>query len=473
MTHPHVVMATVGLVAVGVILAQQGTQQSASPPRSFSLHGPVSVHSGGQQSTGESGPIADSIAHLATDLAKLATDHEGLSTDEVQRRRDSIHTKLDDLKEALSASIRSEVHEAMATGRQANAGRGHRGSVADLIDRVRHDPEAIAIPAADSFVVGGLQVPSGAHHAGTAATVNGDLDVYGSVDGNAVAIAGDVVLHPGSHVSGSAFAAGGQVRMDGAGGTVDGEIRSLQGPLGPPMMAGHPVAVSTRHSRMHDFKVAAGMFTLLMLLGLAVLTFAEDKLDLVTTTLVDRFGRSAWYGIVGEVAVLPVFLLMVVGLAITIIGILALPFATIGYFVLLAGAATLGLVAVAEATGTAVLRTRGQAALTPRGAQLRAVIVGLSLYGGLWILTAIVGAGSAIGITIRGIAVVVTLVATTVGFGAVIVWRVDLRRARRRSLASPATTADQAVWLTPTPVSGVVAARRPTPPASSTSGSST
>ena len=402
-------------------------------------------------------------------------DRQHHSSDELHRTRDSLKSKIQSLKDAMSSQITAEVDEANAVKQamgQGDASHGHHGPGSDLISRVRHDAESIPLPSTDSFVVGGLQVPVGTHHAGTAATVNGDLDVFGTVDGNAVAVGGDVVLHPGSHVAGSAFAAGGEVRMEGTGGTVDGEIRSLEGPFGRGAIAG--TAPTTVHgTRMHALRIAIASFLLLIILGFAVLTFAEEHLNHVTATVVDRFGRSAWYGVVGEIATLPVFLVLTVGLAITIIGLLAIPFATIGYFVVVAGAATLGFVAVAEATGTALLRTRGQSALTPRGAQLRAIVVGISVYGGLWMLTALVGADSAVGVTVRGVAVVITGVAATAGFGAVLLWLMELRRARRLSLGAPVAPPDQAAWVTPTPVTGVAAARRPTPPASSISGSST
>jgi hypothetical protein len=321
-------------------------------------------------------------------------------------------------------------------------------------------------------VAGGLTIAAGDHRSGTAATVNGDLDVFGMVDGNVVAIDGDVVLHPGSHVTGSAFAAGGQVRGSGL---VDGEIRSLEGPIGPVTLAGGHAPGSGNPSRLHDFRIAFSMLALLMLLGVGILTFAEEPLEQVTTTLGDRFGKSVWYGVVGEIAALPALLVLVVGLAITLIGILAIPFATAGYFVLLAGAATLGFVAVAQSTGEAVLRTRGQAALTPRGAQLRAIVIGSGIYGLLWMITAVIGTQSTLGITVRGVVVVVTAVAITVGFGAVILWRFELRRARRQVIAPASGTplADPAVWVTPTPVTGVAAARRPTPPGGPATGSST
>jgi hypothetical protein len=337
-------------------------------------------------------------------------------------------------------------------------------SVRELIDGIRHDPDAtIPLPPTDSFVSGGLTIAAGQHQSGTVATVNGPLDISGTVDGNAIAIDGDIVLHPGAHVRGSAFAANGVVRMDGAGGQVDGEIRSIEGSFGNGF-ARVAASEASHNSRWHAVRIAVAAFGLVLMLSIGVLTFAEEQLDNVTATLADHFGRSAWYGFVAEIALLPALLVMIVALAITIIGVVAIPFAIIGFVVLAIGAAALGFMAVAEASGTSILRSGSQASLTARGAQLRAIVTGISIFGGLWILTAIVGADFMAGMIIRAIVLILTGVAVTVGFGAVVLWRLEMRRAgqiAKRAIAE--LPASDAVWQTPTPVAGVAAARRPTP----------
>ena len=160
---------------------------------------------------------------------------------------------------------------------------------------------------------------------------------------------------------------------------------------------------------------------------------------------------------------------MCLALTITVVGILVIPFAAVGYCAIAIGAALLGFMAIAEATGTAILPGRTQGSLTPRGAQLRAIVTGVSVYSGLWVVTAILGADSGVGIAVRSVAVVVTVVAVTIGFGSVVLWRFDARRATRAAAATPKTPLDEAVWQTPTPVAGVAAAPR-TPPAASSSG---
>jgi MFS family permease len=271
-------------------------------------------------------------------------------------------------------------------------------------------------------------------------------------------------------VLGSAFAAGGTVDLD-SGAVVDGEIRSIQGSFGGApsvVVAHHRVPVTA--SRWHNIKTALASFFLLLVLGIGVLVFAQDQLDHVTATLSNRFGRAAWYGVVGEIALLPALLLIIVGLAITIVGILVIPFAAVAYIAMAIGAAVLGFMAVAQSTGSTVLRASSQASLTPRGAQLRALTTGISLFGVLWLISAIAGEESGFGVAIRVLAVIATLVAITVGFGAVLLWRFDVRRARRQAAQVLASPADEVVWQTPTPVTGVAAARRPTPAATSTPG---
>ena len=169
-----------------------------------------------------------------------------------------------------------------------------------LIARVQEDPEAVPLPPVDSFSTGPVTIAAGTTRAGTAATANGDLQVFGTVTGNAIALNGNVEIHPGAAVNGNAFAAGGQVRVD-SGGMVNGEVRSLVGDFGPvPGTAvSHVMGGAASSSRWHDVRMALMAFALVLMLSIGVLTFADEQLGHATATLADRFGRSAWYGLVG------------------------------------------------------------------------------------------------------------------------------------------------------------------------------
>jgi len=341
----------------------------------------------------------------------------------------------------------------------------------DVIETVRKDPAAPQLPSDDSFGIGSRTIAAGATVRGPVAVVDGTIDVLGTIDGNAAAINGDIVVHQGGHVRGDAFTAHGKVRLEG--GTVDGEIRSLSGTVG--VTAGHVASHGPhgryatggagRYSAWRAFKLAIAWTALCLIIGIGVLTFAEDPLGNVTQALADHFGRSLWYGLLGQLAFGPALLAVVVALAITVIGIVVAPFAALGAVVLAIGVIALGFIAVAETTGRALVRSRTQAMLTPRGAQLRALVTGVSAFGLMWVVAACVSENSGAGLAIRGIVAIITIVAVTAGVGAVIVWRLEVRRIARGLLpASSPHSIDDTSWQTPTPVSGVAAARRPTPP---------
>jgi hypothetical protein len=335
-----------------------------------------------------------------------------------------------------------------------------------LIARVRSDPNAISLPPTDSFTVGNRVVPADVRLAGSAAVARGDLDVFGTVDGNALALGGDVVVHPGGRVRGDALSVFGRVRVEG--GTVDGEMRTLQGPVGPlphRAAAATPAAVSPAAATYRALKIALGWLVMLSLIGIGVLLFAERHLEGVVETVERAYSRAFWAGVVGELGLIPALVVLVVALAITLVGILLIPFAVVAFSLAAAGLLTLGFVAVAQVTGEAVLRGRARRVLTERGATLRALVTGIALYTGLWVAAAAFTWSPVVGGILRGLAFAVTWVAATAGFGAALLSRAGTRHEPPGEPAAPSRPAAAPVldWQTPTPVTGVVAARRPTP----------
>jgi hypothetical protein len=142
-----------------------------------------------------------------------------------------------------------------------------------------------------------------------------------------------------------------------------------------------------------------------------------------------------------------------------VVGILLIPFAIVAYAVALAGVLTLGFLAVARFTGAAITGgSRAPEGRPVRGASLRALLVGLVLYLGLWIAAAAFAWSPLVGSLLRAAAVAVTWVAITLGLGALVASRVALRRVQSAEVGG---SADPMIWQTPTPVTGVAAARRP------------
>jgi hypothetical protein len=320
--------------------------------------------------------------------------------------------------------------------------------------------------ASAGIVSGPRQVATNTTVEGDVLAVNGPLDVYGTVHGMAIAVGGDVNVHPGGHVTDNAISVGGQVRP--LGGKIDGDIRSDNGAL----RSGREAAAGPQRSpfeRTTDaLKLTAGWLAITILIGVGVLVFAGDYLNGVAEAVERNPTRALWMGIVGQLLALPVLLLGSVGLAITIVGALLIPVAIVAWLAGLAGLVTLGFLGVALVTGRSFGRTNSSARLTERGSALRALILGVLAYLGLWLVAAALTPLPTVAFVLRLIAIAVTWVAATAGLGAALESRAGTRRTpdvpvappRRPSSPSSPPVPD---WQTPTPITGVVAARRQTP----------
>ncbi len=362
------------------------------------------------------------------------------------------------------------------SGAVQSAGAALHADAAKLIASVRSDPNAVGIPPLSRFTAGARTVAAGATEPGPVAVVDGRLDVRGTVAGDAIAVNGDVVVHQGARVTGNAFAARGRVILNG--GVVDGEIRTLSGDIGPVMLGGRAASATAGNSVWRDLKLSLGWLAVLLAIGFGVLVSASSYLNGVAEALEVSYTRALLTGIVGQLSVVPALLLVVLGLGITIIGILVIPLAIVAFVLGLAGLLTLGFLAVALVTGRSLERRRapGQGR-DDRNASIRALVLGVTLYLLLWIAAAALGAWPTVAVALRVVAVAMSWVAVTAGFGATLISRAGTRRVApveplplpepdvRPAASRPAAP----VWQTPTPISGVAAARRPTssvPPAS-------
>jgi hypothetical protein len=292
---------------------------------------------------------------------------------------------------------------------------------------------------------------------GRVALANGSLDVSGRLDGSAYVINGDIVVHDGGVITGDAVSIGGRVLLDG--GQIDGERVTLSAPATERVPASESAPLTTWQS----VKLVLGWFAVLVIIGLGVLMFAEPNMDGVVEAMEGSFAKAFWTGVLGEIMALPVLALLVVGLILTLLGILLVPFAVVAYVIAFAGLLALGFLAVARLTGSFWSRGNASGTGTPRSVNLRALLMGLVLYLGLWLLAAIFTWQPIAGAVLRGIALAVSWVAVTVGLGATLLSRAGTRRLSSRPIGATGrrpAPADLA-WQTPTPVTGVTAARRP------------
>lgn len=310
--------------------------------------------------------------------------------------------------------------------------------------------------AVDTIQFGARTIPAGQSISGPVLVVGGDLRVQGTIRGAAVVIAGDVLVDSGGRIEGDALAALGRVKI--AGGSVGGSARSFEAPW---MMAQgtREAAARERASTRGALELAVGWMFVMLLLGIGVLVFAGGYVEGVADVLERSFWRSFVWGLVTEVALLPACILLVAGLAVTVVGILLIPFAVVAYILAAAGLITLGFLAMAKTTGEG-FRAGKAGRLGSRGRSLRGMVVGVILYMGLWIIASAFQWSPIVSGVLRAVALAVTFVAATAGFGAAIL----SRGGTRRDVAQPAPPpSEMASWQTPTPITGVVAARRPTP----------
>jgi hypothetical protein len=321
-----------------------------------------------------------------------------------------------------------------------------------LLDRLTQELPGRALPAASVITSGTRTVPSGAREAGDVATT-GPLAVHGDVAGSVYAM-GDITVGSGGHVHGDAIAVGGKVRLDG--GTVDGDMRSVA-----PAATVSPEDEGALPARARSpFYQATGWLVVLLLIGLGTLVFADRYLDGVVKELERSFTRAFLIGIAGELALLPALLLICVGLALTVLGILLIPAAFVAFVLAVAGLFTIGYLGVASVVGGALVRDGGR--LSARGAALRALLAGLVILLAFWLLSGLVSFSAIALMVTRGIAVAITWVAATAGFGAALASRGGALRRRPAAIGRPSGQAEDLSWQTPTPVRGVAAARRPT-----------
>jgi len=320
-----------------------------------------------------------------------------------------------------------------------------------LLKQVSSDPHGAELPPQDSITIGSFAVGPGAAVGRVAAL--GQLDVFGTVTGDAIALDGDVIVHKGAHVTGDALAVGGTVRLDG--GTVDGEMRSLDRAIAP----SEAVAAASSSgflSTLDELQRVMGALVVMVLLGFGAMVFAEERLRVVSSAIETRFGRSLFAGILTEVSFIPALVLAIVLLVITIIGIILLPVAIPGMFVVGALLTALGFLAVSRVAGQAL--TRRAATVSVRGAELRSMLAGLFFFFGLWLVAAVLSWVPVLGSLLHALAFVVTWAAATVGLGAAVITRGGGRPTTAPLVDAP--EGSELGWQTPTPISGIAAARR-------------
>jgi hypothetical protein len=332
----------------------------------------------------------------------------------------------------------------------AGAQDARNGAASDLV-RLQKGENITSLPPVDSIAPGGRTVPAGTTVNGTI-VARGPIIVAGTVNGSVVSLAGSVTIERGGLVTGDALSVDGQVIAQGV---VQGEMRTMSSL--PTLFAAAAPALVARtpfQRTMDSARMVAATFGVLLIVAIGVLLFAGSNLDEVVSTLELRFARAFWVGLLGQVLLLPALVVLVVALALTLIGVLLIPFAIVAYGIAVIGLLTLGFLAVARLVGGSVNRD-GDA--TPRARALTALAIGVAVFFVLWMVAALLTWSPLAATVIRAAALAMTWVAVTLGFGAALLSRAGTHR----RVAAGARPVELASWQTPTPLTGVVAARRP------------
>jgi hypothetical protein len=306
--------------------------------------------------------------------------------------------------------------------------------------------------------LGRFSIGSGERMTGHLLVLEGDADIYGTLAGNLATVDGDVIIHPGAVVMGDVLAVAGNVKDEG--GDIRGEIRTLRAAPAPAAAATPAPLIGPLERTARNAAGLLGVFVTLVTLGFGLVIFARQPLEVVSDTVSHSFGRSFLVGLLGQVLLLPTFGMMVVGLILSVAGILLLPFAVIVYCLLVVVALLGGYLAVAHAMGETYTRRR-MAMGAPIGLanSYRYVLVGVTSLLVLWAAWVVFGWVPVAGTLIRGAAILATWLLATVGFGASLLSRAGFRESFAGRILPQEALTDEYLWATPQ--FGVPAAKRP------------
>ncbi len=185
----------------------------------------------------------------------------------------------------------------------------------------------------------------------------------------------------------------------------------------------------------------------LTFMGFGYLFFAPRQLSHVADTAWHSFGRSFLTGLFAQPLLVPAFGAMIAGLALTVVGILVIPFAIPAFVALLILSVTGGYIALARSVGEIYIRRKGGIDHEQPGwMELKYVFFGLLGLLSIWLPAVLLSWVPVAGTLLMVIAAVMTWVLATAGFGATILTRGGVRGTIVRRLDYALT--DQQLWDT-------------------------
>ncbi len=205
---------------------------------------------------------------------------------------------------------------------------------------------------------------------------------------------------------------------------------------------------STLDAVFSDVRNVVAVFIACAMLGFGVVFFGRRNLEIVADTATHSFGRSFVVGLLGQLLLFPTFAMLMVGLVLTLVGILLVPFAAVAYMAAALVALAGGYLAVAHAVGETFTRRRmAHGAFVSAPNAYGYLFTGLIGLLGLWAAAALTGWMGPVVLVFKIAAMIVTWLAMTTGFGAVLLSRAGLRETFTGRRTGEAT--GEYLWTTP------------------------
>ncbi len=170
-----------------------------------------------------------------------------------------------------------------------------------------------------------------------------------------------------------------------------------------------------------------GAFVALCAIAFGASFFAGRQIDVMADTVSTSFGRSFFVGLFAQPLLLPLLGAIIVGLALTVVGVLLIPVAIIAFAATLVAAVVGGYLAVARVAGSAWMhRLRGDHGTDAMGI-VRSIAWGLAIVLAIWLPAILLGWVPVVGSVLTLVALAVTWALATTGFGAAVLTRGGVR----------------------------------------------
>jgi hypothetical protein len=287
-------------------------------------------------------------------------------------------------------------------------------------------PEPPEVPTGDQVKMGeDITVPKDHTVMGDVVAIGGDVNVEGQVLGDVVSVGGVVHLYDTARVNGDAVAVGGRLEKD-PGAQVLGRSTTVGVTL--PFLMGHKVV--WEHGPLAGLGallITLLWIALLLILGSIFLTVMPRHVDRVETNLRSSLLKAGLVGFLAQLLFLPVYVIGLVLLVITIIGIPIAVLWAVGFFVIGFVAALFGFTAVARAVGSSVMHRLDR----PLRSAHVALLIGLIVLFAPMIVHDFFHFGPGVmdlfAMLFALLGFLVLYVAVTIGFGAAILTRFGTR----------------------------------------------